>query len=322
MYVLIVFYGVGQKTNTFYLSSVFAKIFYDLGYSVVIQGSHFQWEFAKSMQEGYYPGLPAKDCENVKLVTSKILDKIQKDKGYNFSDKVLVGTSFGAMATLFVGNSEYKNKSIGISKFIAISPPIELVYAIQQVDKNSSEFDKNLPDAKDKIATTAAKVMQITKLKDEPDFQFKELPFSEEEGKIITSFVMRQKLSDLIFTIEQISKTAKNDIYKTINNMSFRDYAEKYLLADSGGNLDDLRYDTSLYSISEFLKESNDYIIYESLNDFLINKNQLEQLKRYSPNNVVCLDNGSHLGFLYRKEFLDELKNKLRIDKVLAYTTD
>ena len=58
---------------------------------------------------------------------------------------------------------------LDISKFIAISPPIELVYAINQVDKNSEVFDYNSHDAKHKLATTAAKVIQITNKKKEPN---------------------------------------------------------------------------------------------------------------------------------------------------------
>ena len=73
---------------------------------------------------------------------------------------------------------------------------------------------------------------------------------------------MRQKLSDLIFTIEGASKNKKCDIYNSINNLSFKNYVEKYLLEDAGGSLEDLRYDTSLYSIASYLKENNNYKIY------------------------------------------------------------
>ena len=101
---------------------------------------------------------------------------------------------------------------------------------------------------------------------------------------------MRQKLSDLIFTIEGIDKNKKTDFYNKISNIKFKDYAEKYLLANSGGTLEDLRYDTSLYSISDFLKNSEKYRIYHSLDDFFVNKNQLEKIKLYSPKNFVCLN--------------------------------
>ena len=295
-------------------TTVFAKIFYDAGYSVLIQGSHFQWEFAKSMEKGYCPGLPYRDSDSLKLVTRKIIDRIQEKENRIFDNKILVGTSFGAMATLFVADKESKNNTLGISKYIAISPPIELVYAIKQVDKNSEELNKKDSESKFKIATTFAKVLQLTKQKDNPNFQFTEMPFSEDEGKLITSFIMRQKLSDLVFTIEDAPKNKKTDIYNSINDLSFKDYAEKYLLANSGGTLDDLIYDTSLYSISDYLKENQNYKIYHSLDDFFINKHQLEQLKLYSPKNLVCLNHGSHLGFLYREEFLNSFKKDITIN--------
>lgn len=308
----ILYPSIGEGINSHH-SVIFAKIFYDEGYSVIIQGSHFQWEFVKSMPKGYCPGIPSIDCDNLKLVTSKIIDKLTKEEECNFKDKVLVGTSFGAMQTLFMGDKESKNNTLCISKFIAISPPIELVYAINQVDKNSEEFDKSTPEAKHKTAVTAAKIIQLTKLKEDPEFQFTELPFSEEEGKLIVSFLMRQKLSDLIFTIEGIDKSKKTDIYNSINNMSYKDYAEKYILKDGGGTLEDLRYDSSLYAIAGYLKTADNYKIYHSLDDFLINKNQLEKIKLYSPKHVVCLNNGSHLGFLYRKEFLDSFKRDISL---------
>jgi len=313
---LAIFYpSIGEGVNSHH-STVFAKLFYDEGYSVIIQGSHFQWEFAKSMPEGYCPGLPAVDCDNLKLVTRKIIDKLEKEHKRNFSERILVGTSLGAMATLFVADKESKNNTLNISKFIAISPPIELVYAIEQVDKNSEIFNTDSEASKHKFAITAAKVLQISEQKKNPNFKFKEMPFSEDEGKLITSFLMRQKLSDLVYTIEGNKTGKKSDFYNQINNMSFTNYAEKYLLAESGNLLENITFDTSLFAIADYLKNNDNYKIYESFDDFLINKNQLTQLKEYSPKNVVCLNNGSHLGFLYRDEFLNSFKKDIELNKV------
>lgn len=308
---LAIFYPSIGEGITSHHSKVFAKLFYDAGYSVLIQGSHFQWEFVKSMPQNYYPGNPAIDSDNLKLVSSKIIKKLESQHNCKFSDKILVGTSFGAMMTLFLADKENKNNTLGISKFIAISPPIELVYAIKQVDKNAKVFEKSNDEIKQKTATVAAKIIQLNELKQEPEFNLTNLPFTEEEGKIIVSYIMRQKLSDLVFSIEGFNKNNRKDFYSNINNLSFQDYAEKYLLADCGGTLDDLIYNTSLYSIADYLKNNTNYKIYESMDDFLINKKQLEELKIYSPENIICLNNGSHLGFLYRKEFIESLKKML-----------
>lgn len=304
---VIIYPSIGEGSNAHH-SIIFAKLFYDLGYSVVIQGSHFHWEFVKSMPKGYCPGIPDNDAEYIRLVTSKIMDSLCAKYGCEFKEKVVVGTSFGAMATLFVANKESNNNTLGIDKFIAISPPIELVYALEQLDKNGEEFDKNSEDVKHKTAITAAKILQLTQLKENSDFKIDNLPFSDEEGKLITTFILRQKLSDLIFTIENIAKGNKTDIYQTINNMSYRDYAEKYLLKNGMLTLDDLRYETGLYSLANYLKNNDNYKIYHSLDDYFTNEEQIARLKTLTGKHLVCINCGAHLGFLYRNEFITALK--------------
>ena len=305
--VAIIYPSIGEGIMSSH-SVLLAKIFYDEGYSVVIQGSHFQWEFVKSMPDGYKPGLPSNDAEKLRMVTTKILEKLSEKHNCEFKDKVFIGTSFGALTALFLADKEYKNNTLGNSKFISICPPVELIYAMKQIDKNSEEWNKSPVDLKQRVAMTAAKVMKLYQAKDDINVEINNLPFSEEEGKLITGFIMHQKLSDLIFTIEKASKSAQCDIYHVINNMSYQDYAKKYLLTDSEDSCDDLTYESSLHSISAFLENNDNYKIYHSLNDYLTNTNQLKRLKGYSKDKIVLLDNGAHLGFLYRKEFLDDLK--------------
>ena len=307
---VIMYPSIGEGSNAHH-SVIFAKMFYDAGYSVIIQGSHFHWEFVKSMPEGYCPGIPSQDADYIKLVTSKIMESICAKYGCDFREKVVVGTSFGAMATLFVAEKESKNNTLGVNKFIAISPPIELVYALEQLDKNSEEFDKNSPEVKHKTAITAAKILQLSQLKENSDFKIDTLPFTDEESKLITTFILRQKLSDLIFTIENIAKNTKTNFYQTVNNMSYRDYAEKYLLKNGMLTLDDIKYETGLYSLADYLTHADNYKIYQSFDDYFINKNQLARLKTLAGKHLVCLNCGAHLGFLYRKEFIDALKNDI-----------
>lgn len=309
---VILYPSIGEGSDSHH-SVVFAKMFYDLGYSVIMQGSHFHWEFVKSMPKGYCPGLPTNDADYIKLITSKIMEDLCKKHECQFGEKVVVGTSFGALATLFVAEKESKNNTLGVSKFIAVSPPIELLYALEQLDKNSDEFDKNSPEVKHKTAITAAKILQLTELKNTPDFNFSTLPFSDEEGKLITTFILRQKLSDLIFAIENLGKGQKTEFYETFNNMSYRDYAEKYLLKDSELSLDDIKYEASLYSISDFLANNDNYKIYHSLDDYFTNQKQISKLKTFSGKHLVCLNCGAHLGFLYRKEFIDALRNDIEL---------
>ncbi len=312
--VAIIYPSIGEGITSHH-SVVLAKIFYDEGYSVIIQGSHFQWEFVKSMPDGYRPGIPSVDAEYLKTVTAAIINSLENKYNCKFSGKTVIGTSFGALTTLFLANSEYKNNSLNITKYISICPPVELVYAMEQVDKNSEEWNKNPNDLKNRAAITAAKVVQLTDMKDTvKDLKITNLPFTEEEGKLITGFIMHQKLSDLIFTLENTPKNKKTDIYNTINNMNYRDYTEKYLLADKQKTLEDLRNESSLLSISDFLQNSTNYKIYHTLDDYLVNQKQLKQLKIRTGKKTLLLNNGAHLGFLYKPEFLEDLKHEISLN--------
>lgn len=313
--VAIIYPSIGEGITSHH-SVIIAKIFYDEGYSVIIQGSHFQWEFVKSMPDGYTPGVPANDARELREVTGKIVNKLQKKYNCNFREKVVIGTSFGALETLFLANEEYKTNTLNISKFISINPPIELLYAMKQVDKNNEDWKRNPDNLKERVALTAAKIVNLLEESEQADFKLEQLPFSDTEAKLITGFVMHQKLSDLIFALENTSKTQKTDFYKNIYNTSYQDYMDKYIL---GKNLllsyDDLNYDSSLYSISDYLKYSNNYKIYHALDDYLVTPQQLAQLKKYTGNKAVYFNNGSHLGYLYRQEFLDLLKKEISLGK-------
>ena len=312
--VAIIYPSIGEGITSGH-SVILAKIFYDEGYSVIIQGSHFQWEFVKSMPQGYAPGIPSVDTEYLKTVTGKIIEKLENKYNCKFSGKTVIGTSFGALTTLFLANSEFKNNTLNITKYISICPPVELVYAMEQVDQNSEEWNKNPDNLKETAAITAAKVVQLTDMKDTAkDLELENLPFTEEEGKLITGFIMHQKLSDLIFTIENTPKNKKTDIYTAINNMNYRDY----LLNGTHKTLEDLRNESSLLSISDFLQNSTNYKIYHSMDDYLVNTKQLKQLKIRTGKKTLLLSNGAHLGFLYTPEFLKDLKQEISLSHKTA----
>ena len=102
-------------------------------------------------------------------------------------------------------------------------------------------------------------------------------------------------------------------LYRTINNMSFYDYANKYLAGNNGKSINDYNYAASLYSVSDYLKRNNNYKIYHTLDDYLTNKNQLKKLREYTGKNTVLISNGAHLGFLYREEFLNDFKKEIAL---------
>ena len=275
------------------------------------------------MPDEYKPGIPSQDADYLRLVTTKIINSLENKYNCKFGEKTLFGTSFGALTTIFIADKEFHNNTLNITKYISVCPPVNLIYAMEQVDKNGEEWNKNPNDLKRRVALTASKVIQLVDMKDSKEkFDIETLPFTEEEGKLITGFIMHQKLSDLIFTLEKTPKNKPADIYNKINNMNYRDYAEKYLLGKNYNTIDDLNFASDLLSLQDFLQKSSNYKIYHSLDDYLTNSNQLKKLKICTGNKTVLLSNGGHLGFMYKPEFIEELKKDINLNAKTASSKD
>ena len=307
--VVIIYPSIGEGITSHH-SIVFAKMFYDLGYSAIIFGSHFHWEFLKSMPDGFVPGIPSTDIAYLREITKKAIEKLEDKYECKLGKKTVMGTSFGAFATLFLADMESRENTLNISNFISINPPVELLYAVNVIDKNNDLWKENPIDIKKRVALSASKIIQLVEKKNETkkeDFTLDILPFSEDEARLITCFVLRQKLSDIIFTLENTKTSKRTDIYDKINNIGYLDYINNYVKNDNLETLEEINAKTSLYSLKDYLINNRNYKIYHTLDDYLVNQTQLKDLRQFAGANLVLFDKGSHLGYLYRDEFKKQL---------------
>ena len=60
-------------------------------------------------------------------VKAMVINLQNKEVIPSVNEKIIIGTSFGALSSLFVAEKESKNNTLGISKYIAISPPVIIV---------------------------------------------------------------------------------------------------------------------------------------------------------------------------------------------------
>ncbi len=306
----IIFPSIGEGADNSH-NIFFAKMFYDKGYSVIVLGSHFQWEFLRSLKKNYVAGNIKEDVKIVNLLLDKVINDLSLQYKRAFLSRVAFGTSMGAYCVMFLANNQYETGGNNIDKFIAICPPFSLIYAAKKLDDVIESWKLHPDNMLDKAAVVTAKVMRAYDDKENLSKNFSKMPFSNYEAKLISAFVFHQKLSDLIYQIETDSdkNKASKEIYNMIYTMNFDDYIKKYLLVNYG--YDELEKISSFDSISNYLINSDNYKIYHSLDDYLVDKSQLSKLKQYSENKLVLFDHGSHLGFMYRKEFLDELNNDI-----------
>lgn len=318
----IIYPSVGEGITAIQ-PTVEANILYDEGYSVLITISTFNWEFFNSLPGKYAPGLPPQDARTLRKITPIIINDIQSKNTCKFDKKIIVGNSFGAFTTLFVAAQEEENNTLGISKYIAINPPIEYFFVMKQLDKYSQSAQNTSEDVKLRAAMTVKKAIQVSQSAPNLTNTVAEtLPFTEDEAKLALGYSMKQKLSDVLFVLNdglKLKKVAeKRALYEKINNTGYYDYALNYLFVGQDKSLEQLNYDASLYSLANFFKKSDNYKIYHSIDDCFVNEEQLIWLKKQSGNKSVFYSNGSHFGALYRKEFIDQFIKDIRFKDTLV----
>ncbi len=308
---VIIFPSVGEGINSNH-SAILGNIFYKKGYSIIILGNYFQWEFLKSLDNDYRIGNIAEDIKYIDKLVNKAIIKLSSKYDRVFLRRTAIGTSLGAYAVLFLGNKQYQDSANNIDNFIAICPPYDLFYAIDKMDNIMSSWQKYPGNLKNKIAITTAKVMRAYKEKNLNKAEM--LPFTKYEAELISGYIFHQKLSDMIFQIEKSkgNNLSEKDIYENIYTINYKDYISKYLTSDKN---EEFKKMNNLDSISDYLINSDNYKIYHSLDDYLISNSQLKSLRAKCENKLKIFSNGAHLGFLYRDEFKNELNNE--IDEIL-----
>ena len=236
---------------------------------------------------------------------------MEKKYKCKFGEKVVFGTSLAGLDVLYMAQQESKENKLGKTKFIAICPPVDLIYSVNVIDGFTEEWVDYADDLKEKVAYASAKLVKLYQSKDDIDSSVNHLPFDEGEAKLFTSFVMHEKLANVVFAIEKAPINKKSDIYTLINDMGFFDYFAKYIMANSKDINKELEHGLGLNAISGYLKTANNYKIYHTQNDYLINTFQLKQLRYMSGKKLTILDNGSHMGFLYRPEFITDFRKTI-----------
>lgn len=305
----ILYPSIGEGVNSTH-SLYFAKMFYDKGYSVLIMGNHFQWEYVQSMPLDYRPGYPATDVKYMRDITSQIMKNIEGKSKKTFTNKVVLGTSLGAFMTIAIANEEAKDNTMHITKYIAICPPSNLIYAIRQFDKNSLEWRKSSDDLQRKVAYISAKISNAYFGKNVSENDLVDLNFSEYDAKLITGYIMHQKLSDLIYSIENTKDMeVKSALYKQIQQMGFEEYMDKYLISQNPNT--NIEEESSILNYKDYLEKYDNYKIYHAVDDYLNSKQQLTQLKKVAGDRLTFVSNGAHLGFLYRSEFQKDLEKEI-----------
>jgi len=332
--IVVVIPGTGESFVDL-TPTAFAELFYRHGYSAVIISNAFNWEFMQAAGSVFTPGYTPQDAKDVKHAVDALLKKLTKENPGKLKRKVLIGSSMGALHTLFIADINRKSGDNTFSRYIAVNPPVDLLYAMRKLDKfysisatwKKDEIQKNIrhcivaymqmlkgisPDA----APIGGGINRRRELKLSLSSDDKtHSDFTPDEAKFLIGLSFHINLMEVIYSIYSRHDTGvikaekdwydRRKIYAEIDKFNFNAYLNKFLLKEYTKRLKTkftaamLGKKAGLLPISKTLLVDKKIRVIHNADDIFLKKGDLHWLKGRLGKRITVFNHGGHLGNLY-----------------------
>lgn len=330
---LVLLPGIGG--NYFGMTTTaLAELAYRNGYAVAALDSTFSWQFYTA--SGRLPGFIPGDAEMIRQVLRSVKADVIEETGISDWDISLLGYSLGGMHTLKIAELEEMENTLGISRFVAINPPVELGNALEIADAltagsaawNQEQAVEKLTDAAGKAFLAMARQYPPYDPEAEEDasaaFDYR-APITAEQADYLAALYFRMPLRSLLFsahrnrTLEYLKTPYRwgnrNQLYLEIDQISYKEYAEKILAPTEYPELElaELYRLSGLRSMEESLRRNPNVRILHNYDDLLLTEDDRVFLDRTLGSRLTWFDHGGHLGNLYVTTVQQEILEAIRV---------
>lgn len=307
--------GFGSHYSSLSQAAIGEELF-DKGFSVVSLTNPFHPDFMDAAGSVATPGYLPRDAVDLRVAIGKILEKIAADKSRVVTGKVLAGYSLGGAYTLFIAEAEGKKNKLGVDRYVAINPPVDLLYALRQLDAFYDTWRKSpRTQVNPRFLKSALTLLGLMNGKIPVNAP---LPMTADEAKIIIGYAFRMQLRETIFCAHKrhnlkslnapYSWFCREYIYKEIDELGFERYVNTLVTAcyaeklNKPVSLKKMNDTSSLRSLEATLKKRQDVKIVHSVDDFLITTDDVRWLRATLGDRLILFKGGSHLGDLYLEQ--------------------
>ncbi|WP_294502890.1 MlaA family lipoprotein [uncultured Victivallis sp.] len=298
-----------------------AELFHRNGWAVAALDSTFTWQFCEATG-GRLPGFLPRDGQNVHRAIELVLNDLKEAELFDPASTriALMGYSFGAMHTLKVAQLEARSGNrLGIDRFVAINPPVDLHYAMKQADKLAGTgSDWDAAKATETVLAIAGKAMGAMS-QSYPPYDPENpgekpvnygVPISQEEADYIAALYFKMSMRGVLLSVHRdrgipalstpYSWSGRAALYREVDRFGFEDYAEKIIAPELAPlTLEDLYAASTLRDFAPDLERNPRIRVVHNYDDFLLSEDDREFLDRTFGSRLTWFDHGGHLGNLY-----------------------
>ncbi len=160
---------------------------------------------------------------------------------------------------------------------------------------------------------------------DKTPFAHCDLPFNETEAQVLIAYTFKLAMNEMALDIARTDSNPFKDVcgqctwgnrvdfYRKVNNLTFTDFVNKYLVRYYAGKrncdltAEKLNSDAGLRPIGDYLRNGKNVFVLHSSNDFLESDEDRIWLKETMGERCTFFNLGGHLGNLYLKKLQERL---------------
>jgi len=324
-----------------------AESLHGKGFAVAAISSSFNWHFMETAASTDAPGFMPVDAEDTRRVWAKIIPQLREEDNINPKRIIMLGYSMGAIHALHIAKLEERQNTIGVDRYLAINPPVDLIYGMKQLDNyykthkhwSEDEFVERGTVALGKMIALSKK--QYARHNDDipamlshyEDTQHP-LNFEKDEAKFLIGYAFRMTLQEIMLSMHRRGKltnlkteykwSSQTNIHNETLQMTFQDYLKNVLSHHHknrfGKNISEeefmekISHHSHMKSFKDHFVENPDIRIVHTTNDFLVHDKSRKWLKDTFKEKIVFFEHGGHLGNLHFEKVHDQIYDFLQKD--------
>lgn len=307
-----------------------AEFMHKNGFSVVLLSSAFNWEFVINASSSGVPGYTPHDAQDIYNALQVILKDVREKYGdKRITETILAGYSLGGLHTAFIADIDGKEQKINFDRFIALSPPVNLLHAMIQLDELYKQWRTWSEDV---IEQTKNKAVELYEAQEENTLpENGELSVTDEEAKFAIGLLYRMNLGEVIKAIHArrdlgilslpYNLLSRQKLEREIERFGYYRYAMTFVknvhsnFWTDSSPLKQLNLQASMPAVQKTLMFNPKVAILHTVDDWLLTDYDRDWLRKVMKDRLVMLDHGGHLGYFYRpdaqKIVVDLLKGEM-----------
>jgi hypothetical protein len=297
-----------------------AQLLVDRGFHVVTLPSPFNWNFALAASRSGFPGLTEQDSEDLYAAMQAALRHIRGHYRIGIGRIGLIGFSHGALHAGYLSRLDAERKKIGFDTILLVNPPVNLVEAMNKIDRLADLDQRFSPGTRANIEAYAFGVGKaaLDRNIDDPGYFAnwdRRLRLGEEPIRYLIGMALRVPVGNMLYAVELLKHPG---ILKTPVSWSYRsarfeearrydilDYTRQVLvprLSQAHGrkaDLEHLAHEASLMAIGPALRDNPHVYLMHNADDFLVSREDLRFIEATFGERARIYPHGGHLGNLW-----------------------